>query len=83
MISYLNAPLHVNYEILKSFTSARIQPIICNSTPDMIKAHFLPIAEKLRENAQTVEAMERRLAQEKRASPEGVEDYENYVQEVK
>ena len=48
----------------------------------MIKAHFLPIAEKLRENAQSVEAMERRLAQEKRASPEGVEDYENYVQEV-
>ena len=63
-------------------TTARTQPIICNSTPDMIKDHFLPIAEKLRENAEVVEAMEKRLAQEKRVSMEGSEDYEQFVQEV-
>lgn len=48
----------------------------------MIKDHFLPIAEKLRENARTVEGMEKRLAQEKRAALEGSEDYEQFVQEV-
>lgn len=67
---------------LRPFHAARTQPIICNSTPDMIKAHFLPIAEKLKENAINVEAMERRLAQEKRMSLEGSEDFEQYVQEV-
>ncbi|KAK3736855.1 hypothetical protein RRG08_000604 [Elysia crispata] len=61
--------------------ATRTQPIICNSTPDMIKDHFLPIAEKLRENAELVEAMEKRLAQEKRISMEGSEDYEQLVQE--
>lgn len=48
----------------------------------MIKDHFLPIAKKLRENASLVEAMEKRLAQEKRQAIEGSEDYEQYVQEV-
>ncbi|GFO35387.1 ryanodine receptor [Plakobranchus ocellatus] len=47
----------------------------------MIKDHFLPIGEKLRENAELVEAMEKRLAQEKRISMEGSEDYEQFVQE--
>lgn len=49
----------------------------------MIKDHFLPIAAKLRENAGVVENMEKRLAQEKRSSMEGSEDYEQFVQQVK
>lgn len=64
------------------FSLARTQPIICNSTPDMIKDHFLPIAKKLRENAMSVETMEKRLAQEKRLALEGSEDFEQFVQEV-
>ncbi|XP_055878934.1 ryanodine receptor 2-like isoform X5 [Biomphalaria glabrata] len=61
--------------------ATRTQPIICNSTPDMIKDHFLPIAKKLRENAMSVETMEKRLAQEKRLALEGSEDFEQFVQE--
>ncbi|BFZ07812.1 hypothetical protein BsWGS_10847 [Bradybaena similaris] len=61
--------------------ATRTQPIICNSKPDMIKDHFLPIAAKLRENAGIVENMEKRLAQEKRSSMEGSEDYEQFVQQ--
>jgi hypothetical protein len=48
----------------------------------MIKDHFLPIARKLKENADTTEQLEKRLAYEKRISSEGHEDLEQYVQDV-
>ena len=62
--------------------AARTQPIIANSTPDMIKDHFLPIARKLKENAEATEQLEKRLAYEKRISSDGSEDLEQYVQDV-
>ncbi|XP_025103910.1 ryanodine receptor-like isoform X4 [Pomacea canaliculata] len=61
--------------------ATRTQPIIANSTPDMIKDHFLPIAHKLRDSALVVEQLEKRLAHQKRISSEGSEDLEQYVQE--
>ncbi|XP_070180339.1 ryanodine receptor-like isoform X4 [Littorina saxatilis] len=61
--------------------ATRTQPIIANSTPDMIKDHFLPIARKLKENAEATEGLEKRLAYEKRISSEGSEDLDQYVQD--
>lgn len=61
--------------------ATRTQPIIANSTPDMVKDHFLPIAHKLRDNAAATEQLEKRLAHEKRISSEGSEEFEQYVQD--
>ncbi|XP_041353187.1 ryanodine receptor-like isoform X2 [Gigantopelta aegis] len=60
--------------------AARTQPIIANSTPNMIKDHFLPIAQKLREAATNVEYLEKRLSIEKRIVSDS-SDMEATVQE--
>ncbi|ESO90186.1 hypothetical protein LOTGIDRAFT_123762 [Lottia gigantea] len=60
--------------------AARTQPIISNSTPDMIKDHFLPIAKKLCEHAVLVESLEKRLAVDKRTSTD-ISDMEAAVQD--
>ncbi|XP_064602338.1 ryanodine receptor 2-like [Liolophura sinensis] len=60
--------------------ATRTQPIIGNSTPDMVRDHFLPVAQKLRDNAKTVEQEERRLNQDRKIISE-VADQEARVQE--
>ncbi|KAL3874970.1 hypothetical protein ACJMK2_037916, partial [Sinanodonta woodiana] len=60
--------------------ATRTQPIIGNSTPDMIKDHFLPIAKKLRENAVAVEHKEKQLIQEKHNRAAEDSDFEAEVQ---
>ena len=42
--------------------TARVQPIIGSSHPDMISDHFLPIAKKIRDNAMIVEQKEKQLS---------------------
>lgn len=61
--------------------TARTQPIIGNSTPDMIKDHFLPIAKKLKEASVNVEYYEKRLMIDKRSTSDS-SDMEAVVQEV-
>lgn len=60
---------------------ARTQPIIANSTPDMIKEHFLPIAKKLRAGNSGVEHLEKRLLASKYSAVD-VTDLEQETQEV-
>ena len=67
---------------LAALFSARTQPIISNSTPDMMKDHFLPIANKLKLNASLMDELEKRLSLEKRHSSENSEDFEQHVQNV-
>lgn len=64
-----------------SFISARTQPIIANSTPDMIHDHFLPIATILQHNSQIVERKEKQLLASKHGSSETA-DLEADVQQV-
>lgn len=61
--------------------TARTQPIIASSTPDMIKDHFLPIAIKLRENGKAVDLKDKKLLASKHGSNE-VADLEAEVQTV-
>ncbi|XP_048259812.1 ryanodine receptor-like isoform X9 [Haliotis rufescens] len=60
--------------------ATRTQPIIGNSTPDMIKDHFLPIAKKLKEASVNVEYYEKRLIIDKRSTSDS-SDMEAVVQE--
>ncbi|XP_048731868.2 ryanodine receptor-like isoform X6 [Ostrea edulis] len=50
--------------------ATRTQPIIANSTPDMIQDHFLPIATILQKNSQIVERKEKQLLASKHGSSE-------------
>lgn len=43
--------------------SARTQPIVGNATVDMLGKYFLPVSERLLEQAFTVQSMERRLGE--------------------
>ncbi|XP_069116591.1 ryanodine receptor-like isoform X2 [Argopecten irradians] len=61
--------------------ATRTQPIIVNSTPDMIKEHFLPIAMKLREGNSGVEQLEKRLLASKHSTTD-VADLEQETQEA-
>ncbi|KAJ8309071.1 hypothetical protein KUTeg_013945 [Tegillarca granosa] len=61
--------------------ATRTQPIIANSTPDMIKVHFLPIALKIRENGIRVERLDKRLLACKHGTEE-VADLEAEVQDA-
>jgi hypothetical protein len=63
------------------FLLARTQPIIANSTPDMIQDHFLPIATILQKNSQIVERKEKQLLASKHGSSETA-DLEADVQQV-
>ena len=65
-----------------AFVLARTQPIIANSTPDMIQDLFLPIATILQKNSQIVERKERQLLASKHGSSETA-DLEADVQQVK
>lgn len=65
-----------------SYISARTQPIIANSTPDMIHDHFLPIATILQHNSQIVERREKQLLASKHGSSETA-DLEADVQQVR
>ena len=73
------------YNKMNFFISpARVQPIIGNSTPDMIQDHFLPIAKKLRENAMIVDQKEKQMILHKHSIQlsEDDSDFEAEVQEV-
>lgn len=61
--------------------TARTQPIIASSTPDMIKVHFLPIAVKLTANGKAVEQKDKKLLASKHGSNE-IADLEAEVQTV-
>lgn len=61
--------------------ATRTQPIIANSTPDMIHDHFLPIATILQHNSQIVERKEKQLLASKHGSSETA-DLEADVQQA-
>ena len=62
--------------------SERTQPIIRNATPDMLREHILPVAEKLKVEAQRREGEEEAYLQEKRRGGGELGDGETVIQEA-
>ena len=68
------------YHLMLLF-AARTQAIILNATPDMLKEHILPVAEKLKDNAKKIEREETEYLQGRRRHVEPGES-EAKLQEV-
>ncbi|CAL8106014.1 unnamed protein product [Calicophoron daubneyi] len=56
--------------------ATRTQPIVANSTADMLGQYFLPVSERLLEHAQIVEKVEELFKSEKRSGSETIGDRE-------
>ena len=74
--------LYMHVKIIITVPSERTQPIIRNATPDMLREHILPVAEKLKVEAQRREGEEEAYLQEKRRGGGELGDGETVIQEA-